>query len=76
MNMNILFDVLTSFKIKFTEHPTPTQVSNMDLVFKTEDAVFSEAQQGVVVPFYKEYKIKGVDLNDDGKRVEIILTEI
>ncbi len=32
-NLNELFNRLTNFKIKFTEKPSPVQVSNADLFF-------------------------------------------
>jgi len=35
MNMNDLFDRLTNFKIKHRENPTPTEVSNMNIVFES-----------------------------------------
>lgn len=68
MNMNILFDVLTSFKIKFTKHPDPTQVSNMKLKFVKE-------QTGIKNTIKKEYNMKGIQLSEDEKEVEIVLSE-
>ncbi len=63
-NLNMLFDKLTNFKIKFTEDedktPTLTQVSNMKVVFVDERVG-------------KLYSFKDIRLNMEEDTVEIIL---
>ena len=35
MNLNTFIDRLTNFKIKFSEKPSPIEISNKNLIFKT-----------------------------------------
>ena len=70
LNLNMLFDKLTNFKIKFknTEYPTPTQVSNKDLVFIVETP--SHIENAIQYSILEFDKIK---LDHDRDRVEIFL---
>lgn len=63
MNLNMLFDKLTNFKIKFTMRSTPTevQVSNLPIIFITKDISFT---------------IGDITLNCAGDRVLINLKEV
>lgn len=60
LNLNMLFDKLTNFKIKFTEKPSPTQVSNADLYFffKGErvefNTIFYDDETEIVVVEFEE----------------------
>ena len=36
-NLNMLFDKLANFKMKFTEKPSPVEISNKSLIFAVED---------------------------------------
>ncbi len=58
LNLNMLFDKLTNFKIGFVENPTSTQISNKDLVF-----VFGG----------KEFDFQKIRFNRDTNQVEIYL---
>ena len=70
LNLNSFFTILTNFKIKFknTGYPTPTQVSNKDLVFIVETPTHIEnAIQYSILKFDK------IKLDYDRDRVEIFL---
>ena len=64
MNLNTLFDKLTNFKIKFTENPSPVQVSNKKLTFILNKGKAWE--HGV--------EFKSIELNKDTDTVEVILS--
>ena len=49
MNLNTLFDRLTNFKIKFTENPSPVEVSNLPLIFMIGD--------------YQQYEFKSIKMD-------------
>lgn len=58
INLNTLFTRLTNFKTKFTENPTPIQVSNADLFFfvgskrvELNTIMWDEQTDSVVVEF-------------------------
>jgi hypothetical protein len=59
INLNILSMLMTNFKIKFTENPSPIQVSNKNLVFITGSG--------------KTHKYIHIELNKEKDRVEIRL---
>ena len=65
MNLNDLSNKLTNFKIKFTEKPSPTEISNMDLVFHA----VSYAEES----YFREYEFKDIVFNSEDDTVEIIL---
>ncbi len=60
MNLNTLFDKLTNFKIRFTEKPSPLEVSNKEIVF-------------VIEGNSRLYDLKRIELNRDMDTVEILL---
>ncbi len=60
LNLNMLFDKLTNFKIKFTKKPSPTQVSNADLYFFVGDKrvefntiMYDDQTDSVIIEFNK-----------------------
>ena len=60
LNLNMLFDKLTNFKIKFTEKPSPTQVSNADLYFfvggkrvEFNTIMYDDQTDSVIIEFNK-----------------------
>lgn len=66
MNLNTLSTILTNFIIKFKDYPSPTMVRNMDLTFVIEENGILDV---------KHYTVKGVQLNKEGHRVEVLLIE-
>ena len=79
MNLNVLFDILTNFKIKFTEYPTPTQVSNMNLKFIVEAPMikYFRAEKPDVYT-NRELFLQSIRLskNKNKNEVEIVLIEL
>ena len=68
LNLNSFFTKLTNFKIKFTEKPSPIEISNKDLVFIVETPTHIEnAIQYSILEFDK------IKLDYDRDRVEIYL---
>ncbi|MCK5609254.1 hypothetical protein KAR91_45690 [Candidatus Pacearchaeota archaeon] len=65
INLNTLFDKLTNFKIKFKENPSPTQISNKDLVFH----VVSEKEE----EYDRVYEFKDIIWDQDCDVIEIVL---
>ena len=58
MNLNELSDKITNFKIKFTEKPSPIQISNMNLLFfidrraiKFDRIMFDSQTDSVIIEF-------------------------
>ena len=70
LNLNMLFDKLANFKIKFTEKPSPTEISNKDLVFIIETPTHIEN-----IIQYQLLKFKDIELNKDADRIEIRLEQ-
>lgn len=64
LNLNSLFTRLTNFKIKFTENPSPTQISNKDLVFRVD----SKEEE-----YQRSYDFVNIVWNQDDDIIEVIL---
>ncbi len=71
LNLNMLFDKLTNFKIRFTEKPSPKEISNKDLVFIVEIPTHMENTIQ-----YSILEFDTIKLNNDADRVEIFLKYI
>lgn len=73
LNLNMLFDKLANFKIKFSMETDPTiiQVSNKDLVF-----VIEERTHIPNIIRYGAFEFEGIKLNEESDRIEINLKSI
>lgn len=70
MNLNMLFDKMTNFKIKFIENPSPVKISNKDLIF-----IIDETDEDGCSRSYDcdQYEFKNIKFNKNTDTVEITL---
>ena len=73
INLNSLFNKFVSFKIGFTNNPSPIQIGNKDLVFVTENRVRLFDKQGRICDHRTFLYFKRIEWNKDSDVIEIVL---